>query len=275
MPVLIDPITTPLPSGQGAYTFKDLKNAVEFAAAGSLDQGVTPPRVSSGQIVNRAISYLEAAFPWSWLRAITTLDLNANVSTLTLPSGLSEIMGLQTTANPNWVVVRRVSPDEYMRYLAYPFQGVLRVYMTLGMAPVTDAGTERLKQIAVAPVPTTNQTAALRLMYIRSIFRFVTDATDTSQDDYLADVPQNIQDVLMSLCRAFAISTEDEQVGSAWQEAKDILAQAIAQEQRSDEQSDSAPASTMRHNVPRRYTWYENSEFNRFWFSTVNTVPMP
>lgn len=252
------------------YTFLQLKRAVEFAAGGTLDAGQTTARVTSGMIVNKAIDHVERLHNWSWLRTQTTLPLTSGQAYIVLPSGLNELLGVALTAASAQLSagIKRVSPDVFLNIQAWTYPVQFIGYMLMGSVAASNTA-EALKRLAISPTPSATTADAVRVMYTRSLHRFPTDDSLTTEDTYLPDLPPAFSEVLFNLCRAFAIETEDEQIGTAFSAANNTLALLIEQDKRTDEQADNSPQSVLINQLDNRLTPGTPGAFSYTWVPTV------
>lgn len=214
------------------YTYGQLKRAIEHAIAGQPDASASSPRFTSGQIVNRAISHLANAHRWTWRLRFSNLTLTGGSSVITLDTFFGELVSVQR-ASYAFESIRQLLPQEYQTQQWDTWDGKHLGYILLGAAQTTNSAAP-LMQLGVAPIPTATHTNALSVGFYR-IIPAMTDIDGNSQDAHIPDVPAKVHHVLLALCRAYAVTTEDQkQDGPEWAEANRLLTEAIQADQRSD-----------------------------------------
>jgi hypothetical protein len=217
------------------YTYGRLKRAVEHAIAALPDTGGNT-RLTSGQIVNNAISYLVTFASWTWRRRAAELDVVSGQTYIDLPTDFAELIDVQPagptygtpTTGTQLAGVRRVSEAEH--------DGLIRTQWDpkgfLGYVLGTRARTSFTSTVStyvlfLAPIPSASYTAGLRVSYRIGPNSYAYDVTDTSDDSKIVDVPEPWHNALYFLCRALAVSSEDERVGQDWAEADKLLAKLL------------------------------------------------
>lgn len=212
------------------YTFGQLKRAVEHAIAGQPDGANTSSRFTSAQIVNRAISHLVHSHKWTWRMAFTDLTMTGNQSTIVLPTDFGELEALQRGTYA-FESIRKLVAQEYITLKYATWDGKHLGYM-LQSAPQTTNSAAPTMQLAIAPTPTSTFSNALTAAYLK-VSPAMTDVTGNSQDNQVPDIPMKVHHILLALCRAYAVSTEDQQSGPEWDEANRLLKEGIEADLRS------------------------------------------
>ena len=204
------------------YTFLQLKTAVEHALGRVPDTRTTP-----GQIVNRAIEHLFNSHPWSWRKKSTNISFVSGQGSITLPNDFQEVVEIERAIAGGYTGdVRNVTDAEYAALLRASWSASSPMGWRLFGGYDALQTPSRFYNLQIAPVPTSSVSNALTLVYM--IRPFAYDATSTSNDSQVIEIPVGLHDTLMSICRAMAVSMEEQSDSHEWQVAKVMLERDIA-----------------------------------------------
>lgn len=219
------------------YTFGQLKEAVKHAIGGIPDGARAPQRFTEGQIVNRAISHIYNAHAWSWRKKLASLSLTSGVTYVDLPDDFGELISVTCNTVNLPATIRPASTEDFAMVTGQPWTGTSLVYSLTGTTQATPTSAP-VSRLGIGPPPSSNISNALILWYYRMVPSFA--AVGTADDAKVPDMPVRTHHVLLSLCRAYAISTEDQQTEPEWQEASRLLQEAVTADQRSEANYDNA-----------------------------------
>jgi hypothetical protein len=199
------------------YTFLELKNAAAHVLGGNPDS-----RISKGLIVNRAITHLCNAHPWTWRLAIADLNYVASQEWIALPADFGELVKLVGYGS-KYTTVRGVSPEEIMGLRIHGITDMMFLGYCVMPAPQTDQTAAPAWRLEVAPTPAASQTGALKIMYRRQLPVFTTNDASSADDAKKPAIPPGQHDTLYALVRAYARSMEEEPLTAEWQVASQLL----------------------------------------------------
>lgn len=198
------------------YTFGQLKQAVEHALG-----GVPDSRISSGLIVNRAINHLCTAHSWTWREAAATLDFVEGQGDIPLPDDFGELITEPIGNAAKYTTIRRLTAREIMILRVHGATDSLFLGYVVAAGEQTDATAPPKYVLRVAPVPASNLEDALLIHYRKIIPVYA--ATGTEDDDKVPAIPAGHHDTLYQLCRAFAVSMEEDPENAEWNLAASML----------------------------------------------------
>jgi hypothetical protein len=200
------------------YTFAKLKAAVEHGLGGTPDS-----RITSGEIVNRAIEFVENFHPWAFLEGTADLAFVAAQNWIDLPADFREIIDVFG----NVAKFTHISPATHREILAHRVHGVAgNLYLKYrvdwkasgdGTAPPTPV-------LNIAPAAADSTANALILYYRRRIRTFATSGT--ADDAQVLNVPEGLQAAVWAVCRAKGICEEQDSQSPEWTAAIALLSSA-------------------------------------------------
>ena len=199
------------------YTFLQLKTAVEHALG-----RVPDSRTTSGQVVNRAIEHLFNAHPWSWRKRVIELNFTNGQNFISLPADFGEVVEVERGLSVWTGDIRKIVDSDLavMTRSAWTRTGMMGwLLYGVNQATPADPGTFHLR---VVPTPLESVTSAIIVTYNTR----VPDAI--SSDTALPPVPVGSHDTLMAICRAMAVSMEEQSDSHEWQVAKVMIDRDIA-----------------------------------------------
>ncbi len=224
------------------YTFAQLKATVLHKLGGEPDA-----RISAGLIVNRALAYLQGYHAWTWLQSMESLSLVAGQDHVDLPADFGRLIELQP--DPTGLLLRQATPRELM--IAGAGEGGPLHWM-LGTAAVTGPTVVPARILLLAPAPAANQDGALTVLYERRLPAFPSLDSDLTADTHVAEIPEEFQDALYHLCRAFAGTMEVATEDPDWKLAIALLDQAKAIDTPD-------PAAITREAAPGTFRWLKDA----------------
>ena len=215
------------------YTLLDLVTAVTHALSG-------PPNANNpaAQIVNRAMNWLVSRHDWSWRRKIVALDFVANQNYITLPEDFATILSVKSAPSSFREVVP-TSIDDLLERRQFAYGSSYELYYAIAAAEQTDSDELPATRLELFPTPGANLTGALALAYHRKLPLLVAD-------DDVPDMPGVYHDLLLVLCRAMAVSTEEDQASGDWQLFNTMFADFTAEDGKAIGNSAGQMCSTLR-----------------------------
>lgn len=197
-----------------SYTFLALQQACQHATGKA-----TPDTGSTyAGVVNDALYHLATVRAWHWRTTALSLDLVASQSYVNLPTDFGELYALAGTANTTLPTVHWTSLDRIAALRQQQGIAGSDLFVALSYAAQASSTAAPTARLEVFPTPAANATAAITGFYLR-----VPPAMSGNTD--VPDVPAVYLPALKALCRAFAVSDEDQQVGPDWDRANAMIAQ--------------------------------------------------
>lgn len=192
-----------------SYSFASLKAAAEHAMVRSAASGS-----SAGDCVNDALAFLVCAHPWTWRARPLSLDSVAGQSYIELPEDLGQIDG--KLAGPNLTVVEPASLEQIALWRRWgtPFSDMIRYAPSA--RPQETASSLPRRVLELYPTPSASVVGYLTGHYLRLV-------PALADDSDVPDIPAAFHPLLKTLCRAFAVSDEEQQAGEDWAKAQRLL----------------------------------------------------
>jgi hypothetical protein len=178
-------------------------------------------------------------FQFNCYAAVNTTP-DANTFTYVDPAGTTAPQDLNCTAFGSWIPgqsslpldfasfitlraapqsIRRITPtslDDIFEKRQLAFGTTFEMFYATGYLPQGSSTVEPTPTIHFFPVPTIGQPSFLAGVYLRRVPQLV-NASD------IPDVPSQFQDLVYFASRAFAKSTEEDQMGTDWQMVQQML----------------------------------------------------
>ncbi|WP_428936916.1 hypothetical protein [Fontivita pretiosa] len=176
---------------QFSLTFQQLKNEAQHAIGGTPDSLVT-----LDSLVNGALEHFCQVHPWQWRIVLATLNTVGGVGEIDLPADFGELIDL-VGFQLKLTAVRKASHQTVVRVRVHGLSSDQSLVYYLGQKAQATPGTVPVRQLVIAPVPTTSTTNALYLTYRRLI------PTLTNNTDVPA-VPYGMFELLRWLVRGWA-----------------------------------------------------------------------
>ncbi|HYE20093.1 MAG TPA: hypothetical protein VEA69_16715 [Tepidisphaeraceae bacterium] len=163
-------------------------------------------------------------FAWSWRHKTTTLGFTSGQNYVALPTDFCQLVTLRGGTSTNSVMLPR-TVSQVLDLRANSVTGtvgdaVFYAVDTTGQATGTNASTFKLQ---VYPTPDATTSDALQIQYLREI-------TVPSAGSNVADIPNHLSAVLLTLVRGWAEMTEKNELGANWEVGHRMLAEAQARD---------------------------------------------
>lgn len=206
------------PGGVHAYTFAELKLAVQNAIAMSPD----PATTSAEQIVNDALANLTVLHEWSWRRRPLTLESTAGQEFITLPADFASLKSLHVGT-----CSRACDIDAILTLRSRSLDmGQELTHYAVTLAPQTAASALPVYRLELFPTPSaTTTTGYARGVYLRRLPLLVNNT------DY-PDLPALFHPLLAQLCRARAVSDQEQVESEEWRVFNNLLPAYVAEDGR-------------------------------------------
>ncbi len=134
-----------------------------------------------------------------------------------LPADFSAMIALKSAVN-SFREVRATSLDDLLERRQFAYGANYETWYALSYLGQTSLTTEPTAILELFPVPVSAVVGALQGFYYRRVPN-LNNATD------LPDIPGEFHELLRVLCRALALSTEEDQLGTDWQLYQRMLAE--------------------------------------------------
>lgn len=181
----------------------------------SLGNRNLPANISATSIANDAIVYLSNQHSWSWMNHDLSVDFVAAQDWAALPSDLIQIRSLRRKA-PG---LRQVIPST-LDTIALLRQQVGYTGGDYFWALAWEPDEPAVPYLELYPTPADNETGAFQGFYLRKI-------PDLASSSDIPAIPIYLHPILKHLCRAFAISNEQDRMGIDWEIAQAGIQDAI------------------------------------------------
>jgi len=193
-----------------SYTYTQLQATVKHALGATPTTNITP-----GEIVNNAIKFLAGLNSWSWRRRLITLNATADQNYIALPANFNQLISLVGFLG------LRVVPASIEEIQTYRYQSTTNsagvLYYAISTASQTNASALPTRRLEIWPTPSaTTTTGFLALEYDAEIPALV-NGTD------VPDIPDQFSPLIRQVCRAMAVSDEEQQQGTDWELFKDMV----------------------------------------------------
>jgi hypothetical protein len=136
---------------------------------------------------------------------------------IALPADFSAMYVLKSAPN-SFRDVQATTMDDLITRRQFAYGSTYELYYAIGYIPQSSATSEPTPFLFMFPTPTLPQVNFLQGVYYRRIPPLV-NPTD------VPDVPSHFQDLIYFACRAFAKSSEEDQVGEDWRITMMLLQQ--------------------------------------------------
>lgn len=163
-------------------------------------------------------------------------------SYIALPADFGSLLTVQSAAN-SFRCCQPASMQEVIEMRQFGFSTAYVLWYAESWIPQLTVTSEPAPCLEIYPTPTAAFLGALQGVYLR---RLPTMSANTD----MPDMPGNFHSLLMTLCRAFAVSTEEQQSGEDWAMFNAMLPTYAAE----DGFAQGSPAGRMRSQLSPRNT---------------------
>lgn len=184
-------------------TLAKLEQAVTHSLGGTPDVNL-----DIDEIINDALHYLVNLRPWHWRQRALSLDSVNAQSYIALPLDFAQILTIKKAGDAN-NLVKPVSLDVLIQQRQTGAASIAELYYALSAQPQASLTAEPTQIVELYPTPTATTVGFLVGTYIRQVPK-LTGSTS------LPDIPAYLHPSLRVLCRAMAVSNEEQQEGSDW-----------------------------------------------------------
>lgn len=195
-----------------SYTLTLLQNAVLHSL------GRTPASTTTTtEIVNDAILHFGNAHPWKWRDTAMTLNTTISQSYVALPTDFEQLISLRSGTSTTRAVIP-ASLDEIMtmRQLNTGIGGYF--YYCVSWTTQASVTANPVARLEIYPTPAASETGTFAGKYRRQIVTL-------SAGSDVPDVPTWCMAALKQMVRAWAVFVEDQQQGTDWELAQQMLDQ--------------------------------------------------
>lgn len=167
-------------------------------------------------ICNEAMQFLCDQAEWTWKQKPLSLAFTANQSYIELPGDFDQLKVLKSAYGTFRDVVE-VSLDKLAELRQFAFGSSFEMYYSLSWNIHTgdndddnDVDEWMLPSLEIFPTPSADAPSALQGTYLRRIPMM------ELEDDDGPEIPGQYHHLLLVLCRAMAVSSEESQAGEDW-----------------------------------------------------------
>jgi hypothetical protein len=151
----------------------------------------------------RAGRALFGAYSWPWrFRGPVTLNAVANEYDIDLPENFGSVVSLVVPNNIT-IQIHWTTPEQVIERRRFPWGGLCYFVSTHGWTGQVTPGVAPTKKLMIDRLPTTDGTPTFELTYLK-------DWVDLAGDNDVPDMPPEMEESLIRLCRARAWSLEND-----------------------------------------------------------------
>lgn len=161
-------------------------------------------------VVNDALTYLCDLAQWSWKQALLSLDFTANFSQVNLPTDFDSLKTVKSSYG-TFRDVAIVSLEKLSELRQFAFASSFELYVAVSWRPPVDDELTVQPILEIFPTPSASASNSLNGFYLRRI-----PALDVGSPTAEPQIPEAYHALLLVLCRAMAVSSEESQAGEDW-----------------------------------------------------------